>query len=179
MATKSFKDNYEELLAVPITTTDEISPDSVIITPTVSPVTITEPIKTILPETNAVLPIPPVKEITTESIIKKVLTEQREQSAKVLESVMTSNKKLAASLSKIVKESTATNAMLVEAITKLADKIELLEAKLDVIKDLEIPTPIVHVQSPSSRVMKEIHRDPKGLITHITESEESIDPEDE
>jgi seryl-tRNA synthetase len=170
--TKSFKDNYAEMRVT----------SEPVITPHVSPVII-EPVKTILPETNVVASTTavkePRKEITTESIIKKVLTEQREQSAKVLESVMTSNKRLSASLSKIVKESTATNAMLVEAISNLADKIELLEAKLDVIKDLEIPTPIVHVQTPNSRVMKEIHRDTKGLITHITESEELIDPEDE
>jgi len=172
--TKSFKDNYDEMRVTKET----------IVTPFISPVVI-EPVKTILPETNAVNMTPEivepvkepakVKEITTESIIKKVLTEQREQSAKVLESVMTSNKRLSTSLSKIVKESTATNAMLVEAITALANKIELLEAKLDVIKDLEIPTPVVHVQMPSTKVNREVHRDTKGLITHITESEVADD----
>jgi type IV secretory pathway VirJ component len=114
----------------------------------------------------------------TESI-KDVLTEQREQSAAIFESVLKSNTKIANNVAKHVKDATAINEKLVEAILSLAEKIELLEAKLDVIKDLEIPTPIVHVQTPNSRVMKEIHRDTKGLITHITESEERIDPEDE
>ena len=102
----------------------------------------------------------------TESI-KDVLTEQREQTAKVLESVMKSNTKIANNVAKHVKQSADVNEQLVEAITGLTDKIALLEAKLEAIENLEIPTPIVQLQAP--RIKKEVHRDKKGLVTHVTE----------
>lgn len=106
----------------------------------------------------------------TESI-KDILTEQREQTAKVLESVLKSNTKIANNVAKHVKSTQNTNEKLVEAIVSLTEKIELLEAKLEAIENLEIPTPIVQVQSPRSHIKKEVHRDNKGLITHVTESE--------
>jgi hypothetical protein len=56
----------------------------------------------------------------------------------------------------------------------------LLEAKLTAIEKLEIPTPVVHVQMPNTKVHKEIHRDEKtGMISHITESEIAEESEDE
>lgn len=109
--------------------------------------------------------------VTLSEDIKNVLTEQREQSAKVLESVMKTNTKIANNVSKFVKSSAETNEKLVEAIKSLTDKIALLETKLDAIEKLEIPTPIVHVQLPSKTVNKEVHRDKQGIITHITETE--------
>lgn len=112
----------------------------------------------------------------TESI-ENVLTEQREQTAKVLESVLKSNTKIANNVAKHVKSSQVVNEKLVEAIISLTDKIELLEAKLEAIENLQIPTPIVQVQSPRTRVKKEVHRDGKGLITHVTEEEEPVDDE--
>ena len=98
-----------------------------------------------------------------------------EQSAKVLESVMKTNTKIARSVTKLVKNTTETNDKLVEAIIALTDKIELLEAKLEAIENLEIPTPIVQVQAQNTKILKEVHRDGNNLITHITESEVSDD----
>ena len=114
----------------------------------------------------------------TESI-ENILTEQREQTAKVLESVLKSNTKIANNVAKHVKSSQEVNEKLVEAIVSLTEKIELLETKLEAIENLEIPTPIVQVQSPRTRVKKEVHRDGKGLITHVTESEEPVDDNEE
>jgi len=120
-----------------------------------------------------------VVEDTIKEDIKEVLTEQREQSAKVLESVMKTNTKIANNVSKLVKNTTETNDKLAEAITSLTDKIELLEAKLEAIEKLEIPTPVVHVQMPNTKVHKEVHRDEKtGMISHITETD-VVDDEDE
>jgi hypothetical protein len=117
--------------------------------------------------------------VTLSEDIKSVLTEQREQSAKVLESVMKTNTKIANNVSKFVKASAETNEKLAEAIISLTDKIALLETKLDAIEKLEIPTPVVHVQMPNTKVHKEIHRDEKtGMISHITESD-VVEDEDE
>ena len=117
--------------------------------------------------------------VTLSEDIKSVLTEQREQSAKVLESVMKTNTKIANNVSKFVKASADTNEKLAEAIISLTDKIALLETKLDAIEKLEIPTPIVHVQMPNTKVHKEIHRDEKtGMISHITE-QDVVEDEDE
>jgi len=114
----------------------------------------------------------------TESI-KDVLTEQRELTAQVLESVMKTNTKIANNVAKHVKASADTNAQLVEAINALTEKMSLLETKLEAIENLEIPTPIVQVNSPSKRVEKIVHRDNKGFVTHITESEVSDETEGE
>ena len=170
----SFKDNYTDLVAEP-TATNEISPDSVVITPTaVDAVEIQE---VGLPKTETQTPMPPVQPVRVELTeeIADVLTEQREQSAKVLESVMKTNTKIARSVTKLVKNTTETNDKLVEAIIALTDKIELLEAKLEAIENLEIPTPIVQVQAQNTKILKEVHRDGNNLITHITESEVSDD----
>lgn len=180
--TKSFKDNYAELLTIPVTTTDEISPNAVTITPTVEPAIIAEVKEVVVDPIKIEIPTTPIHEhvrVELTEEIASVLTEQREQAAAVLESVMKVNTKIANNVSKYVKSSTETNEKLIEAIVKLADKIELLEAKLDVIKDLEIPTPIVQVHSAQGKVHKEIHRDAKGIITHITESEIPQESEDE
>lgn len=170
---KSFKHNYKDLHTVLPTTAGEISPDSVVITPTVEP-SIVENVEVEevgLPE---VPPVQPIRIELTEEITD-VLTEQREQSAKVLESVMKTNTKIANSITKLVKNSTETNKKLVEAIVALTDKIEILEAKLEAIENLEIPTPIVNLQMPSTKIIKEVHRDKKGIITHITESSVAVE----
>jgi len=114
----------------------------------------------------------------TESI-KEVLTEQREQTAKVLESVLKSNTKIANNVAKHVASAQETNEKLAEAIIGLTDKIELLEAKLEAIENLQIPTPIVQVNAPKTKVTKEIHRDKKGFVTHVTETQEPDDDGDE
>jgi len=104
----------------------------------------------------------------TESI-ENILTEQREQTAKVLESVLKANTKISNNVAKHVKSAAGTNEILAEAIIGLTDKIGLLEAKLDAIENLEIPTPIVQIAAPQ-KVIKEVHRDKKGLVSHITET---------
>lgn len=180
--TKSFKDNYTELLTKPTTTTNEETLDSVVITPNVNPPTIVNIVEIDEVEVGpiheeVIAPEPTVRVELTEEIAQ-VLTEQREQSAKVLESVMKTNTKIANGVTKLVKNTTETNEKLVEAIVALTEKIGVLEAKLDAIENLEIPTPVVHVQMPNKAVNKEIHRDDKGIITHITESE-VVDDEDE
>jgi hypothetical protein len=113
----------------------------------------------------------------TESI-ENILTEQREQTAKVLESVLKTNTKIANNVAKHVKASADTNVQLAEAIIGLTEKIGLLEAKLEAIEHLEIPTPIVQVQMPNKSVDRVVHRDGKGLVTHITESEISDDKDE-
>lgn len=171
--TKSFKDNYAEKV-VNLTTTNEDSADSVVITPTVEPVPVdvveVEEIKigAGLPIQEDVVVQPVRVELTEE--ISEILTEQREQSAKVLESVMKTNTKIANSVTKLVKGTTETNEQLVEAIVALTEKIGMLEAKLESIENLEIPTPIVQVSSPQAKVLKEVHRDEKGVISHIVET---------
>lgn len=170
--TKSFKENYADM-NTPTVEVDEI---------TVAPVIIA-PFETKLPKTSTKTPMPEIKEPKAAPIelteeIANVLTEQREQSAKVLESVMKTNTKIANGVAKLVKNTIETNDKLVEAIVSLTDKIELLETKLDAIKNLEIPTPIVHVQAPRTKILKEIKRDKNNLMTHIEEIEVPID-EDE
>lgn len=176
--TKTFKEIYnadkdapeqEKELAEEYTTTvnNEIDPD-VVVNERPSP-TMTV-IDGGLPETNTKTPMPPVKEPLAEEI-KDVLTEQREQSAAVLESVMKTNTKIANNISKLVKGSKETNEKLVEAITALTDKIKLLEAKLEAIENLKIPTPIVNLQMPNTKTRRDVYRDERGLISHITETD--------
>jgi len=180
--TKSFKDNYTEMVVKP-TTTNESHEDTVIVTPTVEPIEIEtvelEPIRigAGLPIQEEVVVHPIRVELTEE--IADVLTEQREQAAKVLESVMKTNTKIANNVTKLVKSNVATNDKLVEAILSLTEKIGMLEEKLEAIEKLEIPTPIVQVNAPSTTTHKEIHRDDKGIITHVTESQIPTDAEDE
>ncbi len=114
----------------------------------------------------------------TESI-ENILTEQREQTAKVLESVLKSNTKIANNVAKHVKSTQETNEKLAEAIVGLTEKIGLLEAKLEAIENLEIPTPIVQVNAPKTKVTKEIHRDEKGFATHVVETQEPDNDGDE
>lgn len=174
----SFKDIYEQDKKKPATKPEEVKVEEVAL----EPVQMGEGIKADEPvevkREMTVLEEEVVRVDITESITE-VLSEQREQTAKVLESVMKSNTKIANNVAKHVKSSQEVNEKLVEAIVGLTEKIELLEAKLEAIENLEIPTPIVQVQSPRTRVKKEVHRDGKGLITHVTESEEPVDDNEE
>ena len=179
----SFKDNYAEL-TVKQTATNESSADSVVVTPTVEPVEVeqveVEEVKigeTEVPIYEKVVAPQEIRVELTEEI-SEILTEQREQSAKVLESVMKTNTKIANSVTKLVKGTTETNEQLVEAIAALTEKIGMLEAKLEAIENLEIPTPIVHVSPTQARVIKEVHRDSKGVISHITETPVEDDREE-
>ena len=113
----------------------------------------------------------PTMTVMDNTAITETLEEQREESRKMLESIAASNATLVETMQDIVKANGETNAALLEAVTALTDKIELLETKLEAIENLEIPTPIVNLSMPNKRVEKKVHRDKKGVITHITESE--------
>lgn len=173
--TKSFKDNYEKFSDVD---KEQVLRPEDIIVEEVKEVEIAEvKIGDGVGREMTVLEEEVVRVDLTESI-KDILTEQREQTAKVLESVLKSNTKIANNVAKHVKAGADTNTQLVEAIVGLTEKIGLLEAKLETIENLEIPTPIVQVQMPNKAVERIVHRDGKGLVTHITEAEVSED-EDE
>ena len=113
----------------------------------------------------------PTMTVMDNTAITETLEEQREESRKMLESVAESNAVLVETMKAVVKANGETNAALLEAVTALTDKIELLETKLEAIENLEIPTPVVNLTMPAKRVEKKVHRDKKGVITHITESE--------
>ncbi len=182
---KSFKQIYEEDKDTPeleqnsseghISTKLLTVPSNIELDKVVGPITevdniVVGPITDVENKTPVIKPETIRVELTEE--IANVLTEQREQSAKVLESVMKTNTKIANSITKLMKGITTTNTKLIEAILALTDKIEILEVKLEAIENLEIPTPIVNLQMPSTKIIKEVHRDKKtGMITHITESE--------
>jgi len=121
--------------------------------------------------------------------MKHVLNEQKEESTRLLESVIETNKSIVESITTVVTNSNTSNKQLVTVIDKLAerlgtledrlDSVKLLESKIDSIKDMKIPTPIVNLTIPSKRIRKEVHRDNKGFITHVTEEIILDDPEDQ
>ena len=123
-------------------------------------------------------PVTPTMTVMDNTAITETLEEQREESRKMLESVAQSNAVLVETMKEVVKANGETNAALLEAVAALTDKIELLETKLEAIENLEIPTPIVNLSMPNKRVEKKVHRDKKGVITHITESEVFDDEDD-
>ena len=113
----------------------------------------------------------PTMTVLDNTAITETLEEQREESRVMLETITASNAKIVEAAEKIVESNAESNTKLIEAIGMLTDKIELLETKLEAIENLEIPTPIVNLSMPSKTVQKQVHRDKKGIITHITESE--------
>ena len=131
----------------------------------------------------------PKQVVITEEDMKHVLTEQKEEAARLLESVVETNKSIVESIATVVANSNASNKQLVSVIDKLAerlgtledrlDSVKLLESKIDSIKNMTIPTPIVNLTIPSKRIKKEVHRDDKGFITHVTEEIILDDPEDQ
>lgn len=110
--------------------------------------------------------------------VREVMVEQRLQSESLLESVTKVNQEISANVSKLVESTNELNTRLLEAISTLSERVLTLEGKLDEIKHLEIPTPIVNLQMPSKRTVKKVHRDAKGVITHIEESEQFDTDED-
>jgi hypothetical protein len=133
----------------------------------------------VLSPTIAAKPTPSValtEDIT--SAVKEILEEQQTQSRMVLESVTKVNEDIAANVARLVESSNETNNKLLEAIVSLSEKVAMLEGKLDEIKHLEIPTPIVNLQMPSKKTIKTVHRDKRGIITHIEESEQFDTDED-
>ena len=161
MAGKSFKDYYSE---------DKVAPKK-----EVKPEAIAEEYKEEEEQKVTVIEgdsIPTPQEIAFDDTeLREVLSETRKQNSEMIKSVSATNKKIAESVEKLVESNSAINEKLVEAISALTDKIELLETKLEAIENLEIPTPIVNLSMPNKRVEKKVHRDKKGIITHITESE--------
>jgi len=113
-----------------------------------------------------------------ETIIEAV-REQREETERVVETLVKSNKKISSTVVKLVESANETNTKLLEAISALTEKVSLLENRIEGMKDLEIPTPIVNVQMPGKRTTKKVYRDAKGMISHIEESEDFGDDEDD
>ena len=97
-------------------------------------------------------PVTPTMTVMDNTAITETLEEQREESRKMLESIAASNATLVETMQDVVKANGETNAALLEAVTALTDKIELLETKLEAIENLEIPTPVVNLTMPAKRV---------------------------
>ena len=57
------------------------------------------------------------------------------------------------------------NEKLIGVINVLIEKINMLESSMNI----QVPTPIVNVTIPDRKVIKQVHRDADGLITHISE----------
>lgn len=191
--TKSFKDIYAEdnrsqkeksptvtttglsdnIVVEPIAVTDILNrPTMTILNSEPETTSITEDIKKALLEQNeqseeAIKKVLLEQSEQSAEVIKKALLEQREQSAEVLGSVMKTNTKIANSMSKLVKNNAEANEKLTEVVATLTDKIELLEAKLE---NFKIPSPIVKLQMPNTKTIREVRRDKNGLITHIEET---------
>ena len=185
--TKSFKEIYEQDKNTSKKSATEPTDKNISIIAkggsTVEPVTLERPSPTMtvldsgLPETNTKTPMPPVKEPLTEEI-KDVLTEHQEQSAMVLESVMKTNIKIKNSVAKMIKSNTESNKKLVNDITRLMEKVKKLETRLSELQNLEVSAPIIDPRSPTTKIIKKVHRDENGLITHISETR-TIEDEDE
>lgn len=61
------------------------------------------------------------------------------------------------------------NTAVVKALEALTSKINSLQENLKI----EIPTPVVHVSMPERTIIKKVHRDKEGNITHISEESEN------
>lgn len=166
MSNKSFKDIYAEDRAKPAT-----GPSSL------PEVTITPPMPTVKPPREERTLVETFSKEDGQAIVEAV-KEQREESEKIVETLVKSNKRISSTVAKLVESANETNTKLLEAITALTDKVSLLEGRIEEMKHLEIPTPIVNVQMPGKKTVKKIHRDQKGMITHIEESEEFLDEDD-
>lgn len=131
----------------------------------------------------------PQQVVITEEAMQHVLKEQKEESVRLLETVVETNKNIVESIATVVANSNASNTQLINVIEQLSerlntledrlDSVKLLESKIDSIKDMKIPAPIVNLTIPSKRIKKEVHRDDKGFITHVTEEMILDDPEDQ
>lgn len=135
-----------------------------------------------LPQVEVTPEMPPVKEPKKELVEKEVfleaLKEHKEESERIVETLVKANRQSASTIKKLIESNNETNNKLLEAIASLTEKVAMLEGKLEEMKHLEIPTPIVNVQMPGKKTIKKVHRDPKGYISHIEESEVFEDDED-
>lgn len=162
MATKSFKDYYTEDTINPIPAKRKK------VAELVAPLAIQEEpiLEHVLVE---------ARDNTTVDVVRAVIAEHKIETRALLESATIANSDIAKQVAILVESTHATNSKLLDAIVSLTDKVAMLEGKLDEIKNLEIPTPIVNLQMPSRKVVKKVHRDAKGIITHIEESEQFDD----
>lgn len=171
---KSFKDIYNEDKVVDLTKVEKPTPPP-------SRVFKEHSTKEVLPEVTNTPTMPQAKspKVEQDDKVMEALKEQRAESEKLVETLVKSNKKMSVTVAKLVESANETNSKLLEAITALTDKVSLLEHKIEQMKDIEIPTPVVNLQMPGRRTTKTVHRDPKGYITHIEEAESFEDAEDE
>jgi hypothetical protein len=167
MSNKSFKDIYAE-------DRTKVSSGTV----TVPKVENIPPMPEVKPPREATPVVETFSKEDGKAILEEVKT-QREESEKLVETLVKSNKKMSVTVAKLVESANETNGKLLEAITALTEKVAMLEGKLDEIKHLEIPTPIVNLQMPGKKVLKKVNRDAKGQITSIEESEVFSNDEDD
>jgi hypothetical protein len=160
---KSFKDYYKEDETPK--TRKKVAEEVTSVSGKAEPVVTSPVLATVVSEdiSTAVKEVMVEQKLQTEALVK--------QGETLLESITKVNQEISSNVSKLVESTNDVNAKLLEAIVKLAEKVEMLEGKLDEIKHLEIPTPIVNLQMPSKKTVKKVHRDAKGIITHIEESE--------
>lgn len=173
---KSFKDIYNED-KVTILKKPEPSPSRVVYehttTDALSEVTNTPTIPQVLPAAQ----VKPSK-VEQDDKVMEALKGQREESEKLIETLVKANKQSVATVKKLTEPSNEINTKLLEAITALTEKVSLLEHKIEQMKNIEIPTPVVNLQMPGRRITKTVHRDPKGYIARIEETE-SFEEEEE
>lgn len=137
---KSFKDIYNED-KVAVLKKPEPSPSRVVHEHTTTDA---------LPKVTNTPTMPQVKpaKVGQDDKVMEALKEQRVESEKLIETLVKANKQSAATVKKLIESSNETNTKLLEAITALTEKVSLLEHKIEQMKDIEIPTPVVNLQCP-------------------------------
>lgn len=107
-----------------------------------------------------------------ESRLKEDLSRQikEEYDIKLMETKVELYETMVGQMSKLMEESTEKQLAIMESLIKsnelLFEKISELQTSLNI----TVPTPIVQFTMPERNVVRQIHRDSKGNITHITES---------
>ncbi len=160
---KSFKDYYKEDEAPK--PRKKVAEETASVSGKADPVVTSPVIATVVSEdiSTAVKEVMVEQKLQTEALVK--------QGESLLESITKVNQEISANVSRLVESTNDVNAKLLEAIVGLTENVQMLESKLDEIKHLEIPTPVVNLQMPRKKTVKQVHRDAKGVITHIEESE--------
>lgn len=96
---------------------------------------------------------------------------KEEVMSRMLAELSSSTNSLTESVKHLNENSESTNKNVIKAIAYLSEKVENLSEQMSV----EIPTPVVRVTMPEKKLVREVHRDDRGLITHISEKYENDD----
>lgn len=94
---------------------------------------------------------------------------KEEVMSRMLAELSSSTNSLTESVKHLNENSESTNKNVIKAIAYLSEKVENLSEQMSV----EIPTPVVRVTMPEKKLVREVHRDDRGLITHISERYEN------